>query len=168
MTSFISKCIIALMVLAALCTKADAQLILNRQVVGTNGGSGNLQQVLIQYTIGEPVVLPITDGRLLLTQGFQQPYELPPLPPGKSPVKSYILFPNPALTTVKVQFELLADAMVNILMLNTAGQEVYNKQHQAGQGTSTVVIPVNRFAAGLYTVVLKVGVNIYFEKLIVQ
>ncbi|WP_343743571.1 hypothetical protein [Chitinophaga sp.] len=58
MTSFISKCIIALMVLAALCTKADAQLILNRQVVGTNGGSGNLQQVLIQYTIGEPVVLP--------------------------------------------------------------------------------------------------------------
>ncbi|MBC9912544.1 T9SS type A sorting domain-containing protein [Chitinophaga varians] len=168
MTSFISKCIIALMVLAALCTKANAQLILNRQVVGSNGGSGNLNQVLIQYTIGEPVMLPITNGQLFLTQGFQQPFELPPLPPGKSPVKSYILFPNPALTTVKVQFELLADAMVNILMLNTAGQEVYNKQHQAGQGKSTVVIPVNRFAAGLYTVVLKVGVNIYFEKLIVQ
>ncbi|WP_343743570.1 hypothetical protein [Chitinophaga sp.] len=45
---------------------------------------------------------------------------------------------------------------------------MYNKQHQAGQGSSTVVTPVNRFAAGIYTVVLKVGVNIYFEKLIVQ
>ncbi|WP_212006649.1 T9SS type A sorting domain-containing protein [Chitinophaga sp. HK235] len=168
MTSFISKCTIALMVLAALCTQADAQLILNRQVVGSNGGSGNLNQVLIQYTIGEPVVLPITDGRLLLTQGFQQPYELPPLPPGKSPVKNYILFPNPALTSVKLQFEMLADATINILILNTAGQTLYNKLHQVGQGKSTVVIPVNHFAAGIYTVVLKVGVSIYFEKLIVQ
>nr|WP_295866404.1 T9SS type A sorting domain-containing protein [uncultured Chitinophaga sp.] len=168
MTSYISKCISALVVLALLCTTARAQLILNRQVVASNGGSGAVNNVLIQYTIGESVVMPVTDGRLLLTQGFQQPEELPALPPGANPVKNYIIFPNPAVTNAKVQFDLLRGATVTIQVLNPAGQTLYHQFVEMGAGKTTVILPVNHFAAGIYTVVLKVNASIYFEKLIVQ
>jgi hypothetical protein len=154
--------------MALLCTTARAQLILNRQVVASNGGSGVVNNIRIQYTIGESVIAPVTDGRLLLTQGFQQPEELPALPPGANPVKNYIIFPNPAVTNTKVQFDLLRGASVTIQVLNTAGQTLYHQFLDMGPGKTTVVLPVNHFAAGIYTVVLKVNASIYFEKLIVQ
>lgn len=168
MTSFNSKCILALLVLALLCTGASGQLILNRQVVANNGGSNVPGNIRIQYTVGEAVVAPVTDGKVLLTQGFQQPEELPALPPGANPIKNYILFPNPAITNAKVQFDLLQRAIVTIEVLNTAGQNLYHRFLEMGAGKSTVILPVNHFAAGIYTVVLKVNGSIFFEKLIVQ
>ncbi|NLR65755.1 T9SS type A sorting domain-containing protein [Chitinophaga varians] len=168
MTSYSSKCIPALVVLALLCTTARAQLILNRQVTASNGGSGVVNAIRLQYTIGESVVTPVTDGRLLLTQGFQQPEELPALPPGANPVRNYIIFPNPAITNAKVQFDLLRNATVTIQVLNPAGQTLYHQFLEMGAGKTTVLLPVNHFAAGIYTVVLKVNASIYFEKLIVQ
>lgn len=168
MRSFIPRCFIALVVLAMLCITARAQLILNRQVVATNGGSGVASNVRIQYTIGETAILPVTDGRLLLTQGFQQPEELPAIAPGASPVRNYILFPNPAVSNAKVQFDLLTEASVTIEVINSAGQTLYNQFRQMGAGKTTVILPVNHFAAGIYTVMLKVNSSVFFEKLIVQ
>ncbi|MBC9912540.1 T9SS type A sorting domain-containing protein [Chitinophaga varians] len=168
MTSYNSKCIPALVVLALLCATAKGQLVLNRQVTASNGASGVVNTIRLQYTLGEAVVAPVTDGRLLLTQGFQQPEELPALPPGANPVKNYIIFPNPAVTNAKVQFDLLRGATVTIEVLNTAGQTLYHQFVEMGAGKSTLILPVNHFAAGIYTVVLKVNGNIYFEKLIVQ
>ncbi|CAL1520308.1 T9SS type A sorting domain-containing protein [Chitinophaga sp. MM2321] len=168
MNSFISKCVLALLVLTGLCITASAQVVLNRQVVASNGGSGVINNIQFQYTIGEAVIMPITDGRVLLTQGFQQPEESPKIPPGSSPVKNYILFPNPAVSNVKVQFDLLTNASVTIEVINPAGQSLYNQFQEMGAGKTTIVLPVNRFAAGIYTVVLKVNASIYFEKLVIQ
>ncbi|HVI48158.1 MAG TPA: T9SS type A sorting domain-containing protein [Chitinophaga sp.] len=168
MRSSTPKCLLVLSVLIFLCTAASAQLILNRQVMASGGGSGTLSNARIQYTIGEPVITTITDGRTLLTQGFQQPEELPKLPPGVNPVKGYIIFPNPAATSTKIQFDLLSDAAVTIEVINTAGQTLFSQYKQMGAGKTVVVLPVNHFAAGIYTIMLKVNYFVFFEKLIVQ
>ncbi|NSL90232.1 T9SS type A sorting domain-containing protein [Chitinophaga solisilvae] len=168
MKCILPKCILALCALTLLCLTAHAQLILNRQVTASNGGSGVVNGTRIQYTIGESVVQTISDGRLLLTQGFQQPEELPPLAPGASPVKSYLIFPNPAVSNAKIQFDLLLEATTTIQVINTAGQTLHSQVIRLGVGKTTVVLPVNHFAAGIYTVMLKVGSSIYYEKLIVQ
>ncbi|MBV8253945.1 MAG: T9SS type A sorting domain-containing protein [Chitinophaga sp.] len=149
-------------------TGAKAQLVLNRQVVATSGGSGTVGTLRMQYTIGEPVITLITDGHLLLTQGFQQPEELPPAPPGANLLKGYIIFPNPASTNLKIQMDLLAPSYVQIELINTAGQTMYTEQQSMGAGRNTMVISVNRFAAGIYSLRLKVGPTIFYEKVIIQ
>jgi hypothetical protein len=167
MKTVVLSCIAALLLTGA-CFTSTAQVILNRQVASTTGGDGIVRNIHIQYTIGEAVVLPVTNGKTLLTQGFQQPEELPKLPPGVNPVKSYILFPNPAVSNTKIQFDLLANVNITIEVVNPAGQSIYHQYLEAGAGKNTVILPVNRFAAGIYTVVINVSGNVYFEKLIVQ
>lgn len=168
MRTFVLSCTCALLLLTCICTSSKAQVVLSRQVVANAGGSGVVQNIQIQYTVGEAIVLPITNGKTLLTQGFQQPEESLRLPPGVNPVKSYILFPNPAVTSTKILFDLLANVNVTIEVINPAGQNVYHQFLQLGMGKSTVVLPVNHFAAGIYTVMLNVSGNVFFEKLIVQ
>lgn len=162
--------ICALIMVAGLASAARAQLILNRQVTATTGGSGTVaNNIRIQYTIGEPVVTMITDGRALLTQGFHQPEELPPAKPGASAVKDYIIFPNPAATILKIQLDMLAQKDVQLTLLNTAGQVMYVSEQPLGAGKNTITIPVNKFAAGIYTLRIKVGgLEIFYEKVIIQ
>ncbi|GAA0539183.1 T9SS type A sorting domain-containing protein [Chitinophaga japonensis] len=146
---------------------ARGQLALQRQVTASSGGSGLIGNILIQYTIGEPVVATFSAGNSMLTQGFQQP-ELPPLPPGKDPIINYILYPNPASTTVKVQFELLTPGAVLFRLVNSAGQQMFQQFRHYGPGQVIIPIPVNRFAAGIYTVMLNINGKVFFEKLIIQ
>ncbi|WP_188316042.1 T9SS type A sorting domain-containing protein [Chitinophaga agrisoli] len=154
--------------LTGLCQqKAQAQLVLQRQVTASIGGSGLAGNILIQYTVGEPVITTFSAGTTLLAQGFHQP-ELPPLDPGADPIKNYILFPNPAATTVKVQFELLTASGVLFRLINSAGQQMYQQFQQYGPGQVIIAVPVNRFAAGVYTVMLNINGKVFFEKLIIQ
>lgn len=146
---------------------AKAQLALKRQVTASTGGSGLIGNILIQYTVGEPAIGTVVAGNVMLTEGFQQP-ELPPLPPGEDPVRNYILFPNPASTTVKVQFDLLTEAPVLFRLINAAGQQMFQQFQHYGAGQVIIPIPVNRFPAGIYTVMLNISGKVFFEKLIIQ
>lgn len=168
MRTLVLSCACALLLLHCVCTSSQAQVILNRQVTAASGGQGIVQNIHIQYTVGEAVVLPITNGKTLLTQGFQQPEELPKLPPGTTSVKNYVIFPNPAVTNTKIQFDLLSSANITIEVINPAGQNVYHQFLKLSAGRNLVVLPVNHFAAGIYTVMLNVAGNVFFEKLIVQ
>ncbi|WP_298741851.1 T9SS type A sorting domain-containing protein [uncultured Chitinophaga sp.] len=146
---------------------ARAQLVLQRQVTASTGGSGLIGNILIQYTVGEPAISTLGGGSLMLTEGFQQP-ELPPLTPGEDAIKNYILYPNPASVTVKVQFDLLTQTSVLFRLINAAGQMMYQQFQHYGPGQVIIPIPVNRFPAGIYTVMLNINGKVYFEKLIIQ
>ncbi|MET7000545.1 T9SS type A sorting domain-containing protein [Chitinophaga defluvii] len=147
---------------------ARAQLLLNRQVVASSGGSNTVNNILFEYTIGEAAVMTLSQGSMILTQGFNQPEVLPKQPPGANPVLSYMLYPNPAATTLKIELDLLTDATVTFQLFNTAGQLVYQQYKEFGAGKVIFPIAVNRFAAGIYTVKLKVNASVFFEKLIIQ
>jgi hypothetical protein len=168
MRKLLPKVIYAVSLFLGICSISRAQIVLSRQVTATSGASGTIQNVQFYYTIGEPIVTLLTNGKQLLAQGFQQPEIAPKLPPGMNPVKSYVIFPNPAVTTTKLQFELLTNASVGIELYNTAGQVIYRQQSEMALGRNTLLIPVNHLAAGIYTLMFNVNGYITFEKLIVQ
>ncbi len=147
---------------------AKAQIVLVRQVTAAAGGSAAAGNFSFDYTIGEPVITTISAGDILLSQGFNQPEVLPLLPQGSNPVMDFILFPNPAVSTVKIQFNLLTDASVVFLIVNTAGQVIYQDIKMYGAGKITIPTPVDKLAAGIYTVIFKVNGHVFTEKLIVQ
>lgn len=151
----------------ALSLPARSQVLV-RQVVASSGGSGTASGISFEYTIGEAVVTTVTNGVDMLSQGFNQP-EVIPLPgQGVNPLINALLFPNPAATASKLQFDLLSPASVTLLVINSAGQVMYQEIKQYGQGRVTISLPVNRFAAGIYTVLLKANGHFFTEKLIVQ
>ncbi|WP_341841148.1 T9SS type A sorting domain-containing protein [Chitinophaga caseinilytica] len=168
MKTYPYKFLIIPLLIAAFSLPARAQLVLVRQVFAASGGSGIAGGILFDYTIGEPSITPFTTGKLLLTQGFQQPDVLPSLAPGKNPVVDFSLFPNPALTTFKIQFNLLTDATVSFMLMNTAGQVVFQDVRNFAPGKVVIPTSVDKLAAGIYTVVVKVNAFVLTEKLIVQ
>ena len=58
---------------AIFAVQCSAQEI-ERQVVGTTGNESTNGNITISSTVGEPAVLTRTDGTVILTEGFQQPY----------------------------------------------------------------------------------------------
>jgi len=147
--------------------KSHAQTALIRTVVGSTGGSAQAGSTLIQFTIGESAVQTLSANELLLTQGFQQP-EFAISSPIVRQVKDMIVYPNPATTRTKVEFDLLSDAKVTINLVNNAGQVVHANTVNTLAGKIEYVIPLNGLASGLYHVVLYVNYQSFSEKLVIQ
>lgn len=168
MKHFFTKHLLIAVLLAIAWLPANAQLVLVRDVAASSGGTGVAGGISFDYTIGEPAVTTIAAGSWMLSQGFQQPEILPPLAPGISPIMDFILFPNPAATTARTQFSLLTETTITLMLVNTAGQVIYSERRVYGVGKVTIPTPVDKLAAGIYTVIIKAGGMVYTEKLIVQ
>jgi len=83
--------------LIAGCIQINAQ-----QVIATAGGQYQGDNLMLSYTIGEPVIETFSSGELILTQGFQQPYnfylrQILNIPMGWSGVSTYL---DPAIKDV--------------------------------------------------------------------
>ena len=66
-----------------------------QQVVATSGGYFEGENVTLSWTLGEPVVETFTGNNVVLTQGFQQPYnfylqQILNIPAGWSGISSYL------------------------------------------------------------------------------
>lgn len=143
---------------------------MERQVVGSTGYSMQVGSTIFQYTVGEAVVATLMQSPLLLTQGFQQPevtvlHDMPQLPY----LTDFIVFPNPASTYTTIRFNLFAPGNVRLMLVNNAGQIVYSEDRDVAAGQLEYRIPLERYASGLYYLVLSVDSSRkYTEKLIIQ
>jgi hypothetical protein len=113
-------------------------------------------------------VSTLTKGAIMLTQGFHQPEDFSVLPPGEIPVLNMIVYPNPAATTVKIQFDMLSNNAVTLFIINTSGQLVYQQTNPYAAGRVLITLAVNHFAPGIYTVMLRAGGHAFQEKLVIQ
>ncbi|MBW8684304.1 T9SS type A sorting domain-containing protein [Chitinophaga rhizophila] len=164
----IYKQLLLLCLTASGITQARAQLILNRQVNASTGGGGPAGDFIFQYTIGEITVSSLQKSAIMLTQGFHQPEEIPPAIPGAEVVVNLILYPNPVSSVLKIQFDMLSNNAVVFFIVNSSGQVVHQESRTYGSGKVLITLPVTRFAAGIYTVVLRAGGHAYEEKLVIQ
>lgn len=153
--------------LCCIAELSHGQVRLTRSVVASTGGSAQVGNTLVQFTIGEPAVTTFTSSRLVLTQGFQQPeFTLPNI---LVPVVGNMrVFPNPAASYTKIDFDLLADAKVLINLVNNAGQIVHARAVNSMAGKLEYILPLSSFSPGIYHVVLYVNFKTYSEKLIIQ
>nr|WP_068892009.1 T9SS type A sorting domain-containing protein [Pedobacter panaciterrae] len=149
---------------------ANAQQVeLQRSVVASAGGSAEINNTIFQYTIGEVLVTAIENSPLLVTQGFQQPEVNGSVPEPQAPlITGFIIYPNPANSQTKLEFDLVMDDMVNIQLVNNAGQTVRNISLKMLAGRANYILPLSGYPSGLYYVVLKASRRTYSEKLVIQ
>ncbi|MEJ2902683.1 T9SS type A sorting domain-containing protein [Pedobacter panaciterrae] len=145
------------------------QAELQRSVIASAGGSAEINNTIFQYTIGEVLVTAIENSPLLVTQGFQQPEVNGSTPEPQAPlITGFIVYPNPANSQTKLEFDLVMDDMVNIQLVNNAGQTVRNISLKMLAGKANYILPLGGYPSGLYYVVLKASRRTYSEKLVIQ
>jgi len=147
--------------------KSYGQAALTRSVVASTGGSAQVGNTLVQFTVGEVATLTLQSAGIMLTQGFQQPENTASnfVP---NAVGNMRVYPNPAVGKTKVDFDLLTDGKVIINLVNNAGQIVHSSSVTSLAGKIEYVIPLNGLASGVYHVVLYVNYRTFSEKLIIQ
>ena len=166
----ITGCLCTILLGAATASLRAQEIVLERQVVGSTGYSIQAGSTIFQYTAGEAVVETLMQAGLLLTQGFQQPevtvlHNAPQLPY----LTDFIVFPNPASSYTTVRFNLFAPGNVRFMLVINAGQIVYSEDRNLGAGQVEYRVPLERYASGLYYVVLSVDSwRKHTEKLIIQ
>ncbi|WP_214226565.1 T9SS type A sorting domain-containing protein [Pedobacter sp. B4-66] len=149
---------------------ANAQQVeLPRSVVASGGSSATINNTIFQYTIGETLITAIENSPLLVTQGFQQPELNSSTPPIEAPlITGFIVYPNPASSQTKLEFDLINDDLVNIQLVNNAGQTVRNISLKMLAGKANYILPLSGYPSGLYYVVIKASRRTYSEKLVIQ
>ncbi|MBI4648727.1 MAG: T9SS type A sorting domain-containing protein, partial [Bacteroidia bacterium] len=78
---------------------------------------------------------------------------------------SFKVFPNPNQGTFNVQFDLNQTQEISIVILDFLGKEIYSEKSQKQNGKLDRSIDLSNSAAGIYTLILKIGDNQLIEKL---
>ena len=138
---------ILLLLMILMTGRLQAQT-LERQVAATAGNSVKLPALQIDFTVGEPVVLPVTGSGILLTQGFQQPFVF--VLKSNEVFPFLHIYPNPTYGNTIAHFALPASGNLTITVHNTAGQLILAEKATYAQGETQYVIKTANLIAGIY------------------
>lgn len=159
-----------LLLLSLLLSAGASAQSLERQVIGSAGGSFSGSTFSADYTTGETVTATVSAGSFILSQGFQQP-EQPLVSIRESQVDvSYRLYPNPASSNITLELNSGAPATLELFITSAAGQTVYRSTEELSvSGSHTQTISLNALASGVYFLNLsdsrgKLVQSIKFEK----
>jgi len=124
---------------------------LDRYVIASAGSTAaSADDMQIDYTIGEPVVAPVANAGLLLTQGFQQPFSYVL---GSNAVFLFpAIYPNPTQGNTILHFALPAEGSLQVVVHNAIGQHVLNATVHYARGESQYLIKTAPLLPGTYFV----------------
>ena len=147
------KIIITILILIG-TLNLNAQSI-QKQVIGSTGGTANSASIILTSTTGEVAVKIASSGTIVLTQGFQQATDS-----GSVSIKeiqvtaNYKLYPNPTTNGAKLEITTLnLDAEVSILLYSKEGKLLSTQKLNLTSGVkSSANIDLNGKAKGVYFV----------------
>jgi hypothetical protein len=139
-----------------------------KSVLASSGGSINLSNSNIQFTIGELAVSSYKTSSQFLTEGFQQGEVNKAVVSDKDEAKEFIVFPNPASSYTTLRFELATDETVSFRIINNAAQVVKSLTANLKSGQINYAIQLNGIASGFYYIIANAGNKQYTSKLIIS
>ena len=127
---------------------------LSPSVLAATGGFSSNANGSVSYTVGEmTMVQTFSGGGNILTQGFQQPYNLPTGLPEIATAANgdLFLYPNPATDQICYAFQFNSTGQVSFVLCNILGQRVsvINNMNYYG-GKVSQITGLSSLAAGSY------------------
>jgi hypothetical protein len=123
-------------------------------VIASSGGFSSNANNSISYTVGEmAMVQTFSSAGNILTQGFQQPNDIPEglLNVPENGKGDLVLYPNPAVDKIWYAFQFSTSGSVSFSLTNILGQklaEVYHMDYEGGKISQTA--QVSALASGTY------------------
>ncbi|MBS1564576.1 MAG: T9SS type A sorting domain-containing protein [Bacteroidetes bacterium] len=152
------------LLLASLVTMRAQSL--DRQVFASAGNTALTTSGLqIDYTIGEPVIAPLSNAGLLLTQGFQQPFSY--VLSGNSVFPFLAIYPNPTQGNTILHFRLPAEGTLKVVVHNAIGQRMLTAAVHYASGESQYLLQTASLLPGTYFVTVSLdGFGVVSKKLL--
>ncbi|MEM9258814.1 MAG: T9SS type A sorting domain-containing protein [Bacteroidota bacterium] len=136
-------------------TGLNAQVTLERQVIGSLGQTATTSNFNYAATAGEAVVTTLTTTNLTLTQGFHQaePEDLTTVHLVPEMLVELVAYPNPATDEFRLQLTSQHTTTLTASVLDINGREVIHKTRPVRSGERTQV-PLNaqNWQRGLYLI----------------
>ena len=136
---------LALLFVAISVKTAIAQSI-SPDVVATSGTSFNDGTSQLDWTLGEPVTSTFDVGSDMLTQGFHQPNLLATSLNNVETDYSVLVFPNPSIDFIQLQFQNLKQ-VVRVELMSSEGKLLQSREVNT---TSELQLDMSTYAAGTY------------------
>ncbi len=130
------------------------------QVIASAGGTQTGGSIIVDWTLGEPVIGNVSGGSILLTQGFQQGNLLGtdiPIDPEEIN-SSFKMFPNPARDKVRFVIDnknAKGDFIVDVF--DITGRKVLSQKLGLYEQLEEKSLQVSTLKAGVYLVSVTVG-----------
>ena len=131
----------------------NAQM-LTPQVIASTGGYSSNANGSLSYTVGEmTMVQTFSANNNILTQGFQQPNDIPTglLDITQDDFGSFVVYPNPAVDNAWLAFQMPEAGRVTIALYDMLGQKVtdfYAGNYENGKISTQA--NTSLYAAGMY------------------
>lgn len=115
---------------------------LTPQVIASTGGFSSNANGSLSYTVGEmTMVQTFSANNNILTQGFQQPNDIPLglLDITQDDFGSFVVYPNPAVDNTSLAFQMPEAGRVTIALYDMLGQkvsDVYAGNYENGKVTA--------------------------------
>jgi hypothetical protein len=119
----------------------------SQQVVACAGGAGQNSNTILEWTLGEPVIVTLTSGDIMLTQGFQQPELTVTAILTKEELPFTVeAFPNPTGDLLMIRIEHVELQDFQYVLYDVNGKVLDKK---ALEGTVTGIV-MNYHPSGVY------------------
>ena len=120
-------------------------------VIATSGTSFNDGTSQLDWTLGEPVTATFSTGSDILTQGFHQPNLLATAINNMETDYSVLVFPNPSIDYIQLQFQNLKET-VTVELMSSEGMLLQSKEVDS---TNELQLDMSKYAAGTYLLSVK-------------
>lgn len=155
-----------LLLLALVSTGTLAAQSVTPTVVGSAGGSGQVGEMTVMWTVGEVAVTTLRGGDLTITQGFHQP------PPGTTDAPldlqgplALSAHPNPVADYLNVSLPQGSRAGA-FTLVDLLGRTVLSQASTSG--ASGMTVDISRLPTGTYVARFVAGENVYGTTVTVQ
>jgi hypothetical protein len=143
----------ALLLAILLCSTMllTAQVQLTPTVIAAGGGYGEGEGISLSWTIGELAVTTLTAGDLVLTQGFQQPFDIDVIGTRDQQVSWGIsVYPNPVKDQLRIKFNVETAGDYLLEVQDVTGRIVTQKLHKEVRPGDIVLLNTSTYLPGVY------------------
>ncbi len=131
-------------------TGINAQVILTPSVISSGGGYGENGNISISWTLGELAVTTLKGESMLLTQGFQQPFDI-----GDGIRKDEVswdisVYPNPVKDELRIRFNIENAGDFLLEIQDVAGRLIRQEQRKQISTGDIVILNTSTCADGIY------------------
>ncbi len=125
-------------------------------VVSSAGDSYQSDGLILDWTLGEPVVSTYEKSSLIVSQGFHQPeYTIVSVNPLSIEIGSVNIFPNPFLSAVSIKASFIEYESGRFELYDMSGHKIWTKSFE---GTDLLEsFPATALSSGSYMLVLKIS-----------
>lgn len=131
-------------------TLLHAQIEMPPSVISTSGAYSENENMSISWTLGDLAITTLQGENLILTQGFQQPFDHGVGVELNKVDWNILVYPNPIEHELRIQFALYESNNFLMEIQDVTGRVIMHESHENVTPGDLVILNVSDFVQGIY------------------